>query len=277
MPKQVGIRKFAGKIGEEVGYYSQNGGWVTRTQNPAMSERVKTDPAFANTRYNAAEFGAAGNLAGVLVSSVTQRWRYMLNPIATGLLCKDILGFMKLNATSPWGQRELESTHYEEVQSAYNTYSKNEMLPEIVNGLETASIDTSLHSVVFPGEQSIDLTADSANRLAAQGAEGYMCQVWYMSAGVPEYDASLGKFTKSTRLGLRLMTRSDDEVAEGSTLMVDSFAVPSSRGVYYNPTNQEGEMRGVLVMFLPYKVIGNTKYVLQELCSAYWKSIPVQA
>lgn len=277
MPKQVGIRKFAGKIGEEVGYYSQNGGWVTRTQNPAMSERVKTDPAFANTRYNAAEFGAAGNLAGVLVSSVSFRWRYMLNPIATGLLCKDILGFMKLNATSPWGQRELESAHYEEVQSAYNTYSKNEMLPEVVSSLEGASVDTTEHLINMLDENDVELSADSAARLLGQGVEGIITQVYYMAAIVPEYDASLGKFTKSTRLALRLMSNTDSEVAENALLISDGMLVPSSRGVYYNPTNQEGEMRGLLVLTLPYKVIGNTKYILQELCSAYWKSIPVQA
>lgn len=277
MPKQVGVRKFAGKIGEEVGYYSQNGGWVTRTQNPAMSERVKTDPAFANTRYNAAEFGAAGNLAGVLVSSVTQRWRYMLNPIATGLLCKDILGFMKLNATSPWGQRELESAHYEEVQGAYNTYSKNEMLPEIIGGLANSSVDTTGHMVVINNSQPIKLSADSANLLTAQGAEGIITEVYYMAALVPSYDASLGKFVKATRIALRQMSKEDEEITEGADLVGDELPVLSSRGVYYNPTNQEGEMRGLLILSLPYKVVGNTKYILQELCSAYWKSIPTQA
>lgn len=276
MPKQVGIRKFAGKIGEEVGYYSQNGGWVTRTQNPAMSERVKTDPAFANTRYNAAEFGAAGNLAGVLVSSVTQRWRYMLNSIATGLLCKDILGFMKLNATSPWGQRELESAHYDEVQSAYNTYSKNEMLPEVSSGIEATYVDNSEHSVIVNGSDGIQLSADSVGRLTASGAEGVIVDTFYMSAIVPQYDGSLGKFTKSTRVGLRQMQHTDAELTAGELIVNADMAVPQSRGVYYNPTNQEGEMRGLLVLVLPYKVIGNTKYVLQELCSAYWKSVPTQ-
>lgn len=277
MPKQVGIRKFAGKIGEEVGYYSQNGGWVTRSQNPAMSERVKNDPAFANTRYNAAEFGAAGSLAGVLVSSVTQRWRYMLNPIATGLLCKDILGFMKLNATSPWGQRELESAHYEEVQSAYNTYSKNEMLPEIVSALESAQVLDSTHRVSVNGGLDVDMSADTASRLLSQGAEGCITTVLYLAARVPKFDPSVGKFVKPTRIAMRTMFVVDSEIEEGAAVLEKEFDVLSSRGVYYNPTNQEGEMRGLLVIVTPYKVIGNTKYILQELCSAYWKSIPMQA
>lgn len=277
MPKQVGIRKFAGKIGEEVGYYSQNGGWVTRTQNPAMSDRVKNDPSFANTRYNAAEFGAAGNLAGVLVSSVTQRWRYMLNPIATGLLCKDILGFMKLNATSPWGQRELESAHYEEVQSAYNTYSKNEMLPEIVSALEGTSVNSTTHKIVTPNDSEVTMSEDTAAFLMSQGVDGVITSSYYMAASVPTFDPSLGKFVKSTRIALRLMSVTDGEAVEGEPLLSNNINVPSSRGVYYNPTNQEGEMRGMLVVVTPYKVIGNTKYILQELCSAYWKSIPVQA
>lgn len=277
MPKQVGIRKFAGKIGEEVGYYSQNGGWVTRTQNPAMSERVKTDPAFANTRNNAAEFGAAGNLAGVLVSSVSQRWRYMLNPIATGMLCKDILGFMKLNTTSPWGQRELESTHYEEVQSAYNSYSKNEMLTEISSGLESSYIDDETHEVVTNASAGITLSVDSSNRLLASGADGILTNVYYLSAKVPQFDSTLGKFTKSLRVGLRQMSSIDVEVAANAVVVDGSISVPQSRGVYYNPTNQEGELRGMLVLVLPYKTIGGVKYTLQELCSAYWKSIPSQA
>lgn len=63
MPKQSGIHQFRGKYGTTCYYFrkgSQNG--LQRGINQQMSERVKRDPNFANTRLYASEFDIADTL-----------------------------------------------------------------------------------------------------------------------------------------------------------------------------------------------------------------------
>lgn len=64
MPTQHGIHQFRGKVGTTCYYFTkgkQNG--LHRQINQEMSGRVKRDPAFANTRLYAREFGYSAQLA----------------------------------------------------------------------------------------------------------------------------------------------------------------------------------------------------------------------
>lgn len=66
MPTQSGIHQFRGKYGTTCYYFTkgkQNG--LQRGINQQMSERVKRDPEFANTRLYAREFGYCGRLAAL--------------------------------------------------------------------------------------------------------------------------------------------------------------------------------------------------------------------
>lgn len=66
MPKQIGSRQIRGKFGQECYYFRkgmQTG--LYRGINQQMSERVKRDPNFANTRLYASEFGYCGRLAAL--------------------------------------------------------------------------------------------------------------------------------------------------------------------------------------------------------------------
>ncbi|BDD12911.1 hypothetical protein FUAX_53430 (plasmid) [Fulvitalea axinellae] len=59
MARQKGIIKIQGKIGG-MSFYRQNGEYLVREAGGVSAERMRTDPAFARTRENQAEFAEAG-------------------------------------------------------------------------------------------------------------------------------------------------------------------------------------------------------------------------
>ena len=89
MAKQRGIHQIKGKI-NNLCYYQQKyvrGGLIRRI-NEAMSERLKTDPVFANTRHANAIFGGASMCAGVLLEFFSSRATYLFKPYRHALLTK---------------------------------------------------------------------------------------------------------------------------------------------------------------------------------------------
>lgn len=59
MAKQKGAHRLTGTIGE-LTYYKSKNGYIVRETSPLSAQRLATDPAFARTRENNAEFGRAG-------------------------------------------------------------------------------------------------------------------------------------------------------------------------------------------------------------------------
>lgn len=275
MAKQGSYGRLVGKADGRSFYYSQVGGYLSRAINPAMSERVKTDPAFANTRLNAAEFGAAGRLAGKIVSPVSQRWRYILNPVATGLVAKKIKEGMLRDTTNVWGQRKLPLSQMGFVQDLYNSLSKNEMLPEVVQSLENSYVDADGSTIVFNGDTETNLTLETVSRLTAQGAEGVIVSTYVLRCGVPVYDSASDSYTQGGRSTISLIGSEDVDLEVGLSIINDNYTLPTiGRGQFAMPQNSENWLGGVLVVVRPYKVINNENYILQELCSAMWLNIP---
>lgn len=273
MPKQTGIHKLRGKLGEVSYYRSQVGGDLARSINTAMSERVKNDPAFANTRLNAAEFGGAGKLAGIMVSAVSQRWRYILDPTATGKMSAAIKIAMEQDTTNPWGRREVLLPQMASLQDFYNSLSKNEMLPEIVENLQSAYISDDQTEIGSDGGAS--LTVDSTNRLLSLGVEGLITTAYIMQANIPHFDPASGKYVAPSRVGIRQIAQVDAKVATGEqVLATDGLEIPLHRGQRLLPQNAANHLGGLLVIMTPYRVVSNQKYIMQEHCSAYFISLP---
>lgn len=272
MAKQASYGRLIGKADGRSFYYSQVGGFVSRTINPAMSNRVKTDEAYANTRLNAAEFGGAGILAGSIISPVSQRWRYILNPTATGQLAKTIIEGMRTDTTNPWGQRVLPQDFMENVIAKYNSLSKNQMPDEIVQGLQTGNIAAN-GVEIFITNENVEVSANLAQQLKAFGAEGAICSVYLFRPGVSKFSESAGKYVKQDgRFTFVKLHESDFELAEGEIILESpSVPTPHIRTQYYTPELSADYMGGLLVVFTPYKVVSNEKHILQNLCSAYWQ------
>lgn len=89
MAKQRGIHQIKGKI-NNLCYYEQKyvrGGLIRRI-NEAMSERLKTDPAFANTRVSNTIFGACSTFAGFLLSYFGSRNTFLFVPYRQAILTR---------------------------------------------------------------------------------------------------------------------------------------------------------------------------------------------
>lgn len=108
MPKQLGIHQIRGKFGE-LSYYKQKyiRPGLIKSINPNMSERLKTDPIFVNTRKNSREFGMCSNLAAAIINSLPSRSELILRPF----LLPDLTAFLRnmLNSMNgPYGSREFK-------------------------------------------------------------------------------------------------------------------------------------------------------------------------
>ena len=91
MAKQRGIHQISGKI-NNLCYYEQKyvrGGLIRRI-NEAMSERLKTDPVFENTRRANTIFGGWSIAAGAILEFFGSRNTFLFKPYRQALLTKFI-------------------------------------------------------------------------------------------------------------------------------------------------------------------------------------------
>lgn len=95
MAKQRGIHQISGKI-NNLCYYEQKyvrGGLIRRI-NEAMSGRLKTDPAFANTRVANRLFGGCSLMAKALLSAATWRLDTLAYPSRQAKLTSSLLSMV---------------------------------------------------------------------------------------------------------------------------------------------------------------------------------------
>lgn len=255
MAKQSGIHQLRGKIGGNV-YYSQKGvaGGLVRKINEGMSERVKNDAAFANTRLNAAEFGAAGNFSGTAMRVLSQRWRTILVPFAVGKFAKDVLANIKTDASNPWGQRYSNfAAGGNAIRGVFNSYAKN-------NYAESFATDITYSGNVGDGVNITgSTTAETSQNLKSRGANGVVYEFYAYDAQFGGFSTNSGKYSPSEGK-CKFIGRVDAVIGQVTDLATTSQTI----------NVQETDidiLAGLLVVALPYKVVGNVKYTLQEMCS----------
>lgn len=275
MAKQTGLIRIRGKVGDHVYYTSKVGGALMREQNAGMSERVKTDPAYANTRLNASEFGGAGKLAGAIISPVSQRWRYILDSTATGVLAKVIKEGMALDTANPWGQRQLPLTFMPNVQAKYNELSKNEMPNAIVQGIQNSALIIGSQQLLrINGGDNVEMDTDMASSLSAKGADGVIVQVYSWQVGNAVFNPASGKYeVNAASRRFSFLSEVDSDIVQGDEIISGTDYLVGGRGQAPVPQNAANHLGGVCVIMLPYKVVSGEKYILQEHCAAYWQSI----
>lgn len=237
-------------------YYQQKGveGIVSASINQGMSSRVKNDAAYANTRLNNAEFGAAGSTAGAITRSLSQKWRYLLVPFAAGKLAKDVRALMMDDTTNPWGQRSLQGTDWQKVLAdKVSQYSKNpvsdyEGLSIVVKqntteGLHVEVVATNLKNTV----------------VQSKGATGVRI---YQIGGLIDasnFDGSLSSYVSASE-DLRELDANNFNFGED-----DSFSVADMR--HKEGTQASNKLFAGIIVCMPYKTINGEDYILQELCS----------
>lgn len=243
-----------GKVGEH-SYYRQTGiqSGLVRSINQGMSERVKTDEAFANTRLNNHEFGQAGRLASVLARYISPKFRPMVLPFSQSKMAKLLLEYIKQDSTNPWGRRNLSAGNSGEAQiSALNSVVKNRF------------DDFGLQMVVSVQNNSLSVnnTTETLNKLSAIGADGYLYRflatiTWIGTYTVVTRDyAPSGPMFNSYR-GEETGFEADEEFSVEYTLPA---APPSGAPAF------AAESMGVFII-LPFRTINGAQHILQEHCT----------
>ena len=267
MAKQSGIHGIRGKINGVSYYSSKNGGQLIRKINEGMSSRVKTAKEYANTRLNNAEFGAAGSLAGAIVRPISQRWRFILDSIATGKLVKAIKAAMMQDTASPWGERVVPLTEMAHLQDVFNGFSKNEMPQEVVDALKTSVTYNSTNgqlSIVAAGTMS----SDFVQQMSDKGATHFSTKVFAFNVRKPYIGADGKTYVPAESLFVDL---SDSFGQTNNPIVVgDVFTGEGEETINIAVLNEEAHLGGVLVVVLPERKVGKEYFTLQELCSAYW-------
>lgn len=254
MAKQSGLYQLRGKIGEH-SYYRQTGvaSGLVRSINQGMSERVKNDEAFANTRLNNSEFGQGGRLASVLAQYINPKFRPMVLPFSQSKMAKIILEYIKTDATHPWGQRNIVSDNSVEAQvAALNSVAKNS-LEDFGLDLEFDEENTQLE---------ITPTDETLSKLAAIGADGFSYRFLATSTWIGNFVYNTGKYFPSIAAAMTYDGDIQDPAAgEGVTITYSLRPAPPQSW----PVLVAGRMGLLIVM--PYRMINDRKYTLQEYCT----------
>lgn len=270
MAKQSSLFKLRGKADGQSFYYSKNGEYLTRKINPGMSSRVKTAEEYANTRLNNAEFGGAGNLAGTMIRTVSKRWRYILDSIATGMLVKGIKEAMMNDNTHDWGKRSVLLADMPAIQDLYNRFSKNEMPQEIVDFVKTY-ITSAGNGGILTIDGSLTLEGDLEAHYVALGADSVKCTLYSFGVSAPTVGADGKKYAPALPV-FGEIAKATAKVGDSEDL-IETNTYPAVPAVQ----NVAAAFGGVLVIVEPIKTINSKEYVLQQHCSAYWHSVATTA
>lgn len=253
MAKQTGLYGIRGKVGEYK-YYGMKGvdGTIMAKQNDGMSERVKTDPAYDNTRRNNFEFGMATSNSGAISKAFSQKWRYLLVPFATAKLSKLLLAAAKETSINGWGDRVVSSEVLNPMLPvAMQKFVKNDIQ-------DFSAIAVSL--VTDEDETTITVTADDLNnaKAAAAGCDGVRV-VLCSSDITPASGGYQDKVISPASCEVQELATADITFG-GDLSLTGAHTFTAAAGV-------------VSVILLPYRTIGDEKYIMQEYCSAKFASI----
>lgn len=257
MAKQSGIHQLSGKV-RGMSYYRQKGvsEGLARTINTGMSERVKNDAGYLNTRLNAREFGSAGSFAGAAIRAISDRQRTMLKDFATGALAKAVKALITQDTTNSWGERQLVGTDWQvEMLARVSTYAKNDF-NSYVGGVWDVAVSAG------SGGQSwtpnAELSQGWGTLLSAKGATGALIEMYAYLVELEDAGEYSGKgFSQVALVG------SDDLVIGTAGTITEAATI----GSQFDGVQGDNKMQGVLVVVKPYQEVNGQKYIRQELCT----------
>lgn len=250
----------------ELKFYEMKGvkGTIAAKINQGMSSRVKTSAEYANTRLNNAEFGAAGNMAGAVCKSLTQRWRSITVPFATAKLLPQIKKEMGKDTTNPWGQRSLVGTGWQHQMRQYiNDLSKVSFDEEM--GLST-SCERDEDDIVTV---SIAGTIAQAASLASKGIDGVRFEYHPVKIETPAYSNDINGYTSAiiTPLGF-------DDADETLNNQININAEFNKTAGVEDASNL---LCGVVIVAMPFRTVGGVKYIAQEFCCHKFVGFPASS
>jgi len=251
MAKQSGLHQIKGKVGEH-SYYRQTGveSGLIRSINQGLSERVKTDQAYVNTRLNNAEFGQACKIAARMIQYITPKFRPMILPFSQSKMAKLILEQIKVSS-GEWGQRNFTDSTGQVSSAFLSTLAKN--------NFDEYGVKINQPDAGDPATLQLDTTISDA-KMAAIGADGYDIRLVFTSTWVGDFNSTSGKFADSFARGNNydFLGVNDD-----TTHDLDNCEYPLNP-----PTGWPAHgIRMVVIIVMPYRTVGTLKHTLQESCT----------
>lgn len=92
---------------DNIVFYKSADGYLARMNTPLTAERIATDPAFARTRENMAEFARAGRGAKLLRTALRSELQQVSDRRSGSRLVRELMRVIKTDAVSVRGQRNL--------------------------------------------------------------------------------------------------------------------------------------------------------------------------
>lgn len=256
MAKSSELLALRGKVAGK-SFYAMKGveGTLVRSINEGMSNRVKNDAAYANTRLNAAEFGSAGSMAGAVIRTVSKRWRTILQAFATAQLTKAVRNLVIQDTTNPWGERLLSVEDWQSsVREAVSRLVKNSYSENFANAI-TAGASSVGQTITV----NFDVTAQDSEALVSLGANGVRYEAYRQFITAPAFVN--GKYTAPVA-SVDFIGAVDTTI--GTAVSQQVTGTPVADG------EDTDTIESVIVVALPTRTVNGETYVLQELCSCEW-------
>jgi hypothetical protein len=266
MAKQSGLHQIKGKIGE-YSYYKQTGvsGGLIRGINQGMSARVKADAAYANTRLNNREFGAAANTASLLGQMVTPKFRPMILPFSQSKMAKEVLKLARQNV-NPWGQRTVTNAQTAQLAAILSAQSKRDVSEFVELSLTRTASDEAVAGCSYSPEQ--------ATLMAGLGITNLTVTAIQFDLGTGNWNAiaqemATGYFVRNDSVSV---VNDESVVAGAGTTASESLDVAA----FVPAPNHSGHQIVVFVV-LPAREINGVSHILQEYCSFAAFELPAAA
>jgi len=104
MARQKGVIKLEGRIGD-LSFYKNGGEYYAREKGGVDGDRIKSDPAYARTRENGAEFGRAGKASKLMRSAFKVPISKSADKRVASRLATEMLKVIQADTTNLRGQR----------------------------------------------------------------------------------------------------------------------------------------------------------------------------
>lgn len=254
MAKQSGLHQLKGKV-DGYSYYRQSGvkAGLMRRINEGMSSRVKTSAEFANTRLNNSEFGNAADVAKVIASVITPKFRPMFLNFSQAKLTKSVLSLIK-QATGDWGERALAADDVASVCDAVNMLAKNDFDALCQSFISTAGSAT---GTVLA---QLEYSEENAQNLAGIGADGVKTKISVCAIYAGTYSANEKRYSQSQARVLK-----DDMYSDLSSDFPDSLELETTAAAPDITGTQK--LMVCLAVVMPFRRINDKDYILQEKCT----------
>jgi hypothetical protein len=124
MARQDGIIKLNGTIGD-ITFYKSGNGYIARQKGGVAGSRIASDPAFARTRENGAEFGRAGKAGKLLRTAIRPMLQNAADSKMVSRLTSEMVKVLHADSTNQRGQRNVVDGKLELLDGfEFNIYGK---------------------------------------------------------------------------------------------------------------------------------------------------------